>query len=48
MEQLLTTTQQLEEKEKALLGAELEVNALNRCKRERERENECVREGIDR
>ena len=29
-EQLLTTTQQLEEKEKALLGAELEVNALNR------------------
>merc|ERR1739846_131191 len=29
-EQLLTTTQQLEEKEKALLAAELEVNALNR------------------
>merc|ERR1712042_324201 len=29
-ETLLTTTQQLEEKEKALLAAELEVNALNR------------------
>ena len=29
-EELLTTTQQLDEKEKALLAAELDVNSLNR------------------
>merc|ERR1711892_605620 len=29
-EELLTTTQKLDEKEKALLGAEMEVNSLNR------------------